>query len=213
LDVSVGWGAGRILRWLGAAAVVGMVVVMWRVWDYEALIEWKRQAGMVPFFLALAVLPAFGVPTTPFYLLAGATFGVGVSLAGSALSLGANLLLCYWIAHSALRPWLLRLLAGRGIRIPTLDRTRAFRFSLLVKLAPGAPTFVKTYLIALAGVPFAIYFVLSFVTTLAWGAGFIVLGESILDRNFSQAGFALGVLAALAVGLTWWVRRRRQKAF
>ncbi len=211
LDVSVGRRKARLLRWAGIAAVLVCVALMWRTWDYQAFIEWKRQAGLLPFFVALAILPAFGVPTTPFYILAGATYGVAVGLLGSAISLVVNLLLCYWITHSGLRPFLLRLLERRNIRIPTFERGRAWRFALLVKLAPGAPTFAKTYLIALAGVSFPIYFALSFVTTMAWGAGFIVLGESMLERKFGPAVWVLGALAVLALVATWWVRRRQRK--
>ncbi len=61
---------------------------------------------------------------------------------------------------------------------------------------------MKTYLIALSGVSFAVYFWLSFVVTMVWAAGFIVLGESMLDRDFGQAAWALGALAV--AGLAGW---------
>jgi uncharacterized membrane protein YdjX (TVP38/TMEM64 family) len=202
-------------RWLWRGLLVGLVLAvtlaLWMWWDQEAFMEWKRDAGALPFFAALAVLPAFGVPTTPFYLLAGATFGVAGGLLGSAISLAVNLLLCFWIARSGLRKWLEAALKRTRYRLPVVADGRVIRFALLVKFTPGAPTFIKTYLIAIAGVPFWLFFLLSYVVTMAYAAGFIVLGESMLDRDFGQAAWALAVLVVLGVaiwfGRRWWQRR------
>lgn len=207
--------AGGGWRWGAAGLLVAALVaaaLWWRWWDLSAFFAWQREAGPVPFFLALAILPAIGFPTTPFYVLAGAMFGVVGGLIGSAVSLAINLLLCFWIARSGLRRWLEAILARTAYRLPTMEGSRAIGFALLVKLTPGAPTTIKTYIIALSGVPFWAYFVLSFTITFAWAAGFIVLGESLLDRDFGQAGWALAALALLALAV-WWGRRfwkRRQ---
>ena len=196
-----------------ALVFVMVVAVVWIRFDHGAFEAWREEAGPVPFFAALAVLPAFGVPTTPFYVLAGAMFGVAGGLAGSAASLALNLLLCYWIGQrSGLRHWLKRRLRRWSRDLPELEGRRAIRFALLVKFVPGAPTFLKNYLLILAGVPFRVYFGLSFVVTMAWAAGFIVLGESMLDRDFGQASWAAGGLAALALavwlGARYWRGRR-----
>jgi uncharacterized membrane protein YdjX (TVP38/TMEM64 family) len=198
-----------LARIAGVVAFLVLVAAFALVWDPEAFQEWKQEAGPLPFFAALAVLPAFGVPTTPFYLLAGATFGVAGGLAGSAISLALNLLLCFWIARGALRRWLQAALARTKYRLPEQSDRRVIRFALLVKFTPGAPTFIKTYLIAISGVPFWLYFLLSYTVTMVYAAGFIVLGESMLDRDFSQAAWALGALVLLAVVVGVVVRRTR----
>ena len=200
------WRLGLAMRIGGMVLGAALVVLLWIRWDYTAFMAWKGEAGPVPFFAVLAVLPAFGVPTTPFYVMAGVLFGVAGGLAGSALSLGVNLLLCYWIAHSGLKGWVEFVLRKTRYDLPTLEGGRALRFALLVKFAPGAPTFLKNYLIALSGVSFAVYFCLSFVVTMAWATGFIVLGESMLDRDFGQAAWALGALGL--AGLTGWAVMR-----
>lgn len=195
-------------RGVAAAAALAVMIWLWRAWDTESFVEWKAQAGPAPFFVALAVLPAFGVPTTPFYLLAGATFGVKTGLAGSAASLAVNLVLCYWIAHSGLRVWLERLLARTRYDLPAVSgRKQAVKFTLLVKFAPGVPTFVKHYALGLGRVPFGIYFGLSFGITSLYAATFVVLGESALERSPTRALAALAALALLG-GAVWWVRRR-----
>jgi uncharacterized membrane protein YdjX (TVP38/TMEM64 family) len=198
----------RAWRGIAAALALGAVWWIWNAWDTEAFVEWKAEAGPVPFFAALAVLPAFGVPTTPFYLLAGATFGVKAGLAGSAASLAANLALCYWIARSGLRVWIERLLARTRYDLPAVSgKKQAVKFTLLVKLAPGVPTFVKHYALVLGGVPFGIYFGLSFGITSLYAATFVVLGESALERSPTRALAALAALALLGAAV-WWIRRR-----
>lgn len=203
------WQGPAWSRWWRAAAALtaaGALLWGWQRWDAEAFQAWLQKAGPVPFFLALAILPAAGVPTTPFYILAGALYGVTVGLAGSAASLAVNLLLCHWIVHSGLRQWLQRRLERSGRGLPVLQEGRAVKFTLLVKLAPGVPAFVKNYLVVLAGVPFPIYFWLSFAVTMAYAAAFVVMGESVWERDFTRLGWAAGVLAALGA-LVWGARR------
>jgi hypothetical protein len=57
----------------------------------------------LPYFAMMAVLPAIGIPISPLYILAGASFGIAVGLVGSLVALAVNATLCYWIS-SRLRP-------------------------------------------------------------------------------------------------------------
>ncbi len=199
-------------RALGVAALIVLALLLWSVWDHEALITWMREARPLPFFAAMAVLPALGVPFTPFFILAGATFGGRVGLVGSLLALGANLTLCYWIAQSSLRPRLVRLLRRFDYELPSFERDgkHAVRFALMVKVAPGIPGFVKHYGLGAAGVPFSVYFVASMSITGLYAAGLILLGESLLEHDLAQAAVAVGALAAVAAAF-WWLRQRRMR--
>lgn len=202
-------------RVLGVLFLLVLAGTLWITTDRQTILDWKREAGPVPFFLALAVLPALGFPTTPFFVLAGALYGVWTALIGSAIAIAANLALCYWISHSGLRPWLERRMSRTRYKIPDLSRSRAgaIRFTLLVKVAPGLPTFPKNYALGMAGVPFGVYFTVSFLFTAFYAASFIVLGESIFDRDFGTAGIAAGVLVLAGVGLlVYRLRRARRRA-
>src|SRR5262245_32848199 len=87
-----------------AVLVVGLGYVTVSIWDRDALVRWMSEAAPAPFFLAMAVLPAIGVPLSPFMIVAGATFGIWVGLIGSIAAIAINLCICYAIAHSTLRP-------------------------------------------------------------------------------------------------------------
>lgn len=176
--------------WIFAALRISVVIVIvfliWQHWDHESFQEWKKEAGPVPFFLALALLPLVGVPATPFYLLAGATFGLPTALAGSAAALALHLAISYWLARSPLRRTLSRWLEKSGRRLPTLERLGAWRFTLIVKFLPGLPPVLKHAAIAVAGVPFPVFFTVCFSVSAFYAAGFILLGESAFDHDYTQ---------------------------
>ena len=194
---------------LAALGVVALAVALWSAWDADALAAWKQEAGPVPFFSAMAVLPAMGMPITPLFVLAGATFGVGPGLLGSLVALGLNLTLCYAIASSGLRSRLVALLRRFDYELPDFERreTGAVRFTLLVKVAPGAPAVVKNYLLGLTGVPFPIYFGLSMLITGAYAVVCIVVGVSLFEHDIGRVLLAVALAVALGLAIWWYARR------
>jgi uncharacterized membrane protein YdjX (TVP38/TMEM64 family) len=197
----------RVLVGLG---LIALAVVLWWAWDHDAMMTWKEDAGAIPFFAAMAVLPAIGLPITPLFVLAGATFGVALGLLGSGVALGLNLSLCYAIARSGLRPRLEALLQRFEYELPDFEAKNkgALRFTLFVKLTPGAPAVAKNYLLGLTGVPFPLYFGSSMLITGAYGVLCIVVGVSLFEHNIGRSLVLAAALAGLAVGLWWWHKRR-----
>ncbi|MCW7754714.1 VTT domain-containing protein [Desulfobotulus sp. H1] len=200
----------RFSRFAGLTLFVFFCLWLWNFWDGELFHAWKEEAGPVPFFMALALLPLAGFPTTPFYILAGATFGWVTGLTGSAVSLGINLVLSFWVCRSGLRPLLERVLARTSYRLPQVRHGRAVVFTVTAKLLPGVPAFAKNYLIALSGVSFRTYFLISFPISMMYGAAFVLLGESILEKDLGRVGCVAAVLGLLAFAI--WVLRRKLKA-
>lgn len=202
----------RVLRGLAALAVVGVLALLWLRWDQAAFLAWKQQVGLLPYFLLMAVLPAFGLPITPFFIVAGATFGIAIGLAGSLLALALNLSLAYWIAQTGLRRFVLALLKRFEVSAPDFAdrRDRALGFILLVRFTPGPPAFVKNYLLGAAAVPFGLYLGVSMLISGVYALGFVVLGESALEGDPLRLGLGLVLLLA-AAGLVWGLRRRFQR--
>jgi uncharacterized membrane protein YdjX (TVP38/TMEM64 family) len=169
----------------------------------------------VPFFLAMAVLPAIGIPLTPFLLVAGATFGVAVGLIGSVVAIAINLCIGYAIAHSKLRPRVTALFERFDYKVPnfTAGGRAAWRFSFAVKVAPALPAVAKMYLLAVTAVPFPIYFIVSLLITSVFAVAWIVLGGSLVAHDLNHATIAAIVIAVLVViALIWWRRRRNVHA-
>jgi uncharacterized membrane protein YdjX (TVP38/TMEM64 family) len=198
--------------WIGrvawAGAIAGLIYLAWSVWDHDAVTQWLGNARPLPFFTAMALLPMFGLPMTPFFIIAGASFGARTGAVGSLLALSANLVGCYALAQW-IRPLLTRVLRRAGHAPPDFrgGARGAVRFTMAVKLAPGVPAFVKSYGLAMAGVPFPIYFALSILITGGYGIAVIMLGDSLFDHDARQLLLAGGLLVLLALGI-WWIRRR-----
>lgn len=188
---------------LGGLLVAALSAALWVFWNHEEILEWKSEAEPFPFFVLMAVLPALGFPITPLFVLAGAVFGAAVGLIGSLLALAANLLLCHWIANSALRPHLQRLLARTRYRLPSFnaDRRGALQFTLLVRLTPGVPLFLKNYLIGLSDIGLRLHLGISILLTGAYGVGFVLLGESMLEHDLLEAIAAAVVLVLVSVAV------------
>ena len=199
---------------LGGLGLAVMAVVLWSIWNREAMMTWKKEAAPFPFFAAMTFLPAFGVPITPFFVVAGATFGIGPGLLGSGIALGSNLTLCYGIARSGLRRRLKSLLYRLDYQLPDFQGkgAGAVRFTLFVKLAPGLPAVAKNYFLGLTGVPFPLYFGLSMLITGAYASLCVVLGTSLREHDTRRVVVAGVVVVAGMLALVWWRRRRRSGA-
>jgi len=203
-------------RWLKpvAAAIAALVVayILWSAWDHRAVMDWIYRLRPVPFFVAMAVLPAIGFPFTPLFLFAGASFGPVVGFVGSMIALAANLVVCFAIARRMRGP-LQSLLRRFKYELPDFrgrGRRASLRFAFTVKAAPGIPGFVKHYGLGLAGVPFVPYFVVALVVSGAYAAASVVVGNSLFDHDVSRTVVTVAVLAG-ATAVVVWLRRRAKR--
>jgi uncharacterized membrane protein YdjX (TVP38/TMEM64 family) len=197
-----------------AAVVVAVVVyLVWSAYDHEAIMRWFRELHPLPFFIVAALLPAIGVPTSPIYILAGALFGMPLGLVVSWAAVVVSGILCFWIARG-LRPLFERMLRMFKTELPDFsERDKgALRFVVGVKLAPGAPAFLKSYALGVSGVPFRLYLVVAMLTTALYATALTVLGESLLDHRARRVVVVVAVLAAVTAAAMWWYRRRRMTA-
>lgn len=177
-----------------------------------------RVAGPVVFFLAMAFLPALGFPLLAFTLAAGPVFGPALGTGGViAWSLGAvlvNLLLTHWLSHRALRPLVSRLLARFDFRLPESAAGDAWQLTLIVRLTPGPPFWVQSYLLGLLRVPLVPYLIVSLLVMTGYIVALISGAEALANGNGRLAFAAVGVLVVTVAGLQLWRHRtaRRQAA-
>jgi uncharacterized membrane protein YdjX (TVP38/TMEM64 family) len=162
-----------------------------------------RDAGPWVFFSLFAVLPAFGFPISVFYLIAGSAFaerlGMGGVLAAAGAALLVNISLSYWLGRYALRPWLERWISRTKYRIPRIEANEHAEITLIVRITPGPPFFVQSYLLGLASVAFRTYLWISWTISMAYAAGFIIFGDAIMHGKGRLA--LLGITGLVAVGL------------
>jgi uncharacterized membrane protein YdjX (TVP38/TMEM64 family) len=199
---------------LAAVVAVGAFALL-RGMDYHALEEQGlrliRGAGPWAFFAGIALLPAFGAPLSAFTITAGEVFAplmtLGGVIAAAVLAIGINLALTYWLARFALRPLLAKLAERYGYKIPKVTKTNALSVALAVRLTPGPPFFMQSYILGLAECPFRLYMIVSWLSILPWAIGLIVLGKGALNGNFSTAIYGIGVIVVATV-IVQVIRRR-----
>lgn len=194
--------------------VAGLVIVVLQtglIATLNAVVLHLREAGPLVFFVAMALLPAAGFPLLAFTLAAGPVFGptlgTGWVVVWSLVAVVMNLLLTYWLASRAFRPLVGRLLGYFDVRLPDNVAGSAWQLSLIVRLTPGPPFWVQSYLLGLVGVPLIPYLTVStgvvagYIVALAWG------GEAIASGNGRLAFAAIATLA-VSIAVLQLLRRR-----
>jgi uncharacterized membrane protein YdjX (TVP38/TMEM64 family) len=164
-----------------------------------------RQAGPLAFFLGMTILPAAGMPISFFNLAAGTAFanrmGMGWVLAAAGLAIALNLALTYWLARYALRPWLEQLISRTKYRIPVAVPAEHAEITVLLRITPGPPFFLQSYLLGLAEVRFGTYLWISWLISFTYSAGVIVFGDAILHGKGKVAFIGLSLIVAVALGV------------
>ncbi|MEO7413995.1 MAG: VTT domain-containing protein [Opitutaceae bacterium] len=170
-----------------------------------------RDAGAWPFFTAMAVLPALGFPISAFNVVAGPVFGpalgVGTVIACAGLAITANLAGSYWVANRALRPLMERWVKRLGYAVPELPAGSAWEITLVVRIIPGPPLFLQSYLLALARVPFGTYMLISLAVQMTFLTTVILAGDAVARGDW-RAMTAAGVLFVLVGAVMHRLRAR-----
>jgi uncharacterized membrane protein YdjX (TVP38/TMEM64 family) len=204
----------RVLVLLGLVAVLGLAAAV-PVWLYretlrgwaEIGVEWVRGLGPTAFFAAMAILPAAAVPLSVFTLTAGSVFaptlGMPAVLALVALSLAINQVVTYVLARWIMRPWLLKLCAWLGYQVPEVSPADQLKLVILVRVTPGPPYVLQSYLLGLAAIPFRLYFAVSWTIAVFYAFAFVLFGQALLEGRGKLALMAIGLFVALTVAVQW----------
>ncbi len=215
------WKKKHLLLVAGLAGLLVLIFILSRTTGLreavDRVVTILREAGPVVFFLAMALLPAAGFPMLAFTLTAGPVFGptlgAGWVIACSLVAVVVNLLLTYWLANRALRPLVSRLLAYFEFRLPETTAGNAWQVALIVRLTPGPPFWVQSYLLGLIRVPLAPYLVVSTLVMAGYIVALVLGGEALAQGDGRLAFGAAGALVVF-VALLQLLRQRtaRRKA-
>jgi uncharacterized membrane protein YdjX (TVP38/TMEM64 family) len=146
---------------------------------------------------------------SPFYLVAGKSFGLPLALFGSLTAIAVNIALSYGLARTILHPAVVWLVRRTGRTVPQVQPQHRWMVAVLLRVTPGPPFFLQSYLLALGGLPFGIYMVVSVAVAWLMGGAVVIFGESLLSGSAGQIviGICVVVAAVLVIRL---VRQRLQ---
>ncbi|MDB6094442.1 MAG: associated Golgi protein [Verrucomicrobia bacterium] len=170
-----------------------------------------REAGPLPFFIAMTCLPIIGFPLSPFTVVAGPVFGpvmgVGMVILCSIVAVTINVAISYWVASRALRPLISRLIKRLGYELPVIEPGTAWTIILLVRIVPGPPFPLQSYVLGLARAPFGPYMLVSTVVPAAYLVAMILFGDALM-RGDRSAMIGAGVFFLVAGAVLHQLRRR-----
>ena len=198
-----------LLLKLAVAAVVLLVAAAFlaRGLDYKALLEQGlaliRGMGAPMFFLAMALLPAVGIPLSAFLITAGSVFGAQLGMVWVVVlclaAITANMILTYFLAGRALRPLVEKLLTRLGYRMPQAETKDATDLIILLRVI-GLPFPVQNYLLGLAGLPFGKYLIFSCLVMWPTSVATVFFGEALLHGKGKMALLGFSLILALMAG-------------
>lgn len=202
----------------GIFGLIVMVVLAWRFRhqlgeiDIQQGIDWIASFGPIPFFVAMAILPSFWAPVSPFLLLAGAIYEMPIAIAGCAAALATNMALSWLLAGKFFRPPFERLVHRFGYSVPELKKESMFTIAVLLRITPGMPFPLQNYMLGLARMPFLWYMGISLPLTLVLSLSIVIFGDAILKGNMTLILLAVSLFVALSLGVRFLRARLKAKS-
>jgi len=170
-----------------------------------------RTLGPVVFFTAMAILPALGFPLLPFALAAGPVFspilGTGGVVACAIAAVSLNVSLSYLLAATVFRPpvqWLVRRL---GYQLPDPSQHNPWLITLLLRVVPGPPFWMQSYVLGLVRVRFRAYIVVSTVVPAGYLASAIIFGDAMVHGKAGAAFVAASLFVVIGTGF-YFIRKK-----
>lgn len=180
--------------------------------DLQPAVDWIASFGPIPFFAAMAILPSFWAPVSPFLLLAGAIYDMPTALIGCSAALATNMALSWVLAGKLFRPLFERLVHRFGYSIPNINRESMVTVAVLLRITPGMPFPLQNYLLGLARMPFLWYMGISLPLTLAFALSIVLFGDAVLKGNVGLVMLAISLFIVLSFVVRYLRIRLRSKS-
>ncbi len=164
---------------------------------WKSLEEFMRHRPWL-LFVAIVILPGFPAPISPVMLLAGVVFHKHPILVcfGCLVALELNLVWTYWVGRKPGRSLVQWMFEKAKVEVPTVAAENEMKWLLIVRLTPGFPLFIQSYLLGFVGISFFRYLWVSLACSGSIACGMVLTGAGVGD---GRIGFILGGFSALIV--------------
>lgn len=166
------------------------------------------------YFVALVIMPAFGIPLTVFYLTALPVLGqngivIGVGLTWLAIAL--NMAFTNLLTHGVFRPIIERLIRHRHMKIPRIQKENEWKLVLATRISP-VPWALQNYLLALGHSRWRYYLWFSLPIQGGIGLAMMLLGESVLKGGFGYVLLAVFLILVVNIALQSFRKRLNRES-
>ena len=189
------------MTFICSTLVVGAVIAVFLVYIFMAYepTTWlnrylTKSTDPAVFAALMALLPLAGAPISIFLVLVGIIFGLGGGILLTGVLSFFHVVVTWYLVHSIFRPLVLRLLNRTHVAAPRLPRRGRKRLAFIFMLIPGLPYAVKNYLLALSGLPFLQYTVISWSAQFVLCIPFIMLGKAVIKMDPAILGAAVCII-------------------
>ncbi|OHE72582.1 MAG: hypothetical protein A2007_05815 [Verrucomicrobia bacterium GWC2_42_7] len=189
--------AGSIFAW-----ECGVDRISFHVWmeKFHDFIHALAKRNPIFLLLAIGILPSFFVPSSILCILSGVIYGKTVGFIVSFLGLGINLVVTYGLAAFVVKKFVHKIVNYAGYNVPEVPSKDHISFITLIRVIPGIPLAIQSYILGLANVKFKPYFIISWIAEIFWVVGFVLMGGGIGKGHLTLAitGFLALLLLAFA---------------
>ena len=159
------------------------------------------------FLVLMGILPIFGFPMSPFLVLSGIKFGTVWGAGVSLLIMPIHLGMCYVISKTFLQTIILKVMRSRGYSPPGFLTAKPGKLVFLFLVVPGPPYVMKNYILALTGLPFISYMVLTWTVQGALALPVVILGGAASQQRWGLFTIILILLIICSLGMHWYKNR------
>ena len=164
--------------------------------SFKACINTLGKLNPIVYMISISVLPAFGVPVSLFYIVSGLAYDLNTALVVSSIGIMNNLLLTYWLTKSFLHKPIQGFLLKKGFPRVKVPAEEVLKITLLIRILPGLPFFLQSYLLGIISIPFLPYFIISILTQFMWAVLYIIFGNALHESSW---GFVISAILAIVV--------------
>ncbi|CAA6679614.1 MULTISPECIES: TVP38/TMEM64 family protein [unclassified Lentimonas] len=181
----------------GLSLAAGLSLLVAIDFDIERILPLIRETRPIYFILMMSVLPLVGFPIAVFYLFAGSAYVWWHAWAFCTLALAINISISYPIARYLLASPISALLSKYDRSLPELTKRNQFRVTFLVRSIPGVPYFIQNYMLAVLGVDFVPYFVISLSIQSIFAAGMAAVPHLVEETGWLPVAMVAGIMGLL----------------
>jgi len=135
------------------------------------------------FLILMLFLPIIGAPLSAFLVLVGMKFGISRGLFITALLMLIHMAITYFLVHSFLQNWILKVLEKLNSPVSFESRVTSRSHLFFFMLVPGLPYAIKNFLLAFTGLPLGPYLMINWLAQFGLSVPFVITGTAIIELN------------------------------